>query len=72
MVQVKRKILEVLKDNKTHKIVEVAYELGVEVDDILEDLLELDTLGFIEVGGYLSDPSVLKFVRMRPVLYEKV
>lgn len=68
----KKEILEVLKDKRTHKIIEVAYELDMEVEDILRDLLELDALGFIEVGGYLSDPSILKFVRMRPVLYEKV
>jgi hypothetical protein len=58
-------ILEFLKDGHTWKIVEVAYGIGSNIEDLIKPLIRLDTLGFIEL-----DIVDFKFVRLNSALYE--
>lgn len=56
-------IAEALNSGKTQKISELAFELGVFEEELMEDLWHLSMSGVVEMGGYsYGDP--IKFVRL--------
>ena len=53
-----------LSDGQTHKIIEAAYHLNADWDELLVHLELFKELGLLEYGGYSSDPTYPKFVRL--------